>query len=137
KADTEDILVRLNITNRGPEQAPLAVLPTIWFRNTWSWAPTGVRPSVQGVEASHLAIVLDTPKYGRRYLHGDGAPELLITDNETNTTRLFGFDGPRYTKDAFHRYVVDGETRAINPEQRGTKAAALYRLVVAAGETVT
>ena len=137
KADTDDILVRLNITNRGPEDASVAVLPTIWFRNTWSWSPTAVRPSLRSADSSPASIALDEPKYGRRYLHGDGAPELLFTDNETNTTRLFGYDSPHYTKDAFHRYVVDGEQTAINPEHTGTKAAALYRLMVSPGETVT
>jgi hypothetical protein len=138
KADTDDILIRLNITNRGPEAAHLAVLPTVWFRNTWSWSRNGVRPALRRVDGPQQAVELDEPKYGHRYLHCDGTPELLFTENETNTTRLFGYDaGTPYTKDAFHRFIVDGDRCAVNPAQTGTKASALYSVLLAPGETIT
>jgi hypothetical protein len=153
KADAEDVLIRINVTNRGPVPATLDVLPTVWFRNTWSWFDNPERPSLARAAGDHSAFALDEPKYGRRYLHCDGvapgtgatgqstapgAPELLFTENETNTQAVFGYDnGARYTKDAFHRYVVQGHTGAVNPEERGTKGAARYVLTVAAGETVT
>ncbi len=144
KADPEDILIRIHITNRGPEPAPIDVLPTVWFRNIWSWYPNAKRPSLSCAAANTIA--LDDPKYGRRYLHCDDeagpkpspstVPTLLFTENETNCERIFG--GPSaspYVKDAFHRFIVHGETGAVNPAGRGTKAAARYSLTVAAGET--
>jgi mannosylglycerate hydrolase MGH1-like protein len=142
KADVEDILVRVHVTNHGREAASLHVLPTIWFRNTWSWVTNAVKPSLAQAHAGHATVVLDEPKYGRRWLHcaalGNTAPELLFTENETNTQRLFGYaDGARFTKDAFHRYVVGGEQEAVNPEGRGTKGAAHYRLRIEPGETAT
>jgi hypothetical protein len=138
KADAEDILIRVNIVNRGPETAGLDVLPTVWFRNTWSWSPNAVRPWLGRDAGQCAAVALDDPKYGRRVLHCDGDPELLFTENDTNTERVFGYDsGARYTKDAFHRYLIDGQANAVNPELRGTKAAARYAIDVASGETVT
>ena len=139
KADPEDILIRITVSNRGPEAATLDILPTVWFRNIWSWHPNGQPPSLAQVAGRGTAIALDEPMYGRRWLHCDAdpsgqAPQLLFTDNETNTARLFGYDGGTpYTKDAFHRYLIDGEQAAVNPESRGTKGAALYRLNVPAG----
>jgi hypothetical protein len=137
KADVEDILIRLHITNRGPERASIHVLPTVWFRNTWSWDGSVPRPLItRAGEAA--AFELHEPKYGRRWLHCDGAPRLLFTENETNSRRLFGDEGgPPYAKDAFHRFVVDGDDAAVNPDARGTKGAALYRLTVDAAATVT
>jgi mannosylglycerate hydrolase MGH1-like protein/glycosyl hydrolase family 63 len=134
KADTDDILIRLNITNRGADPAPVTVLPTVWFRNTWSWSSNVVKPILRRAVGS---IELDEPKYGRRYLHCDGAPALLFTDNETNTERLFGYGGARFTKDAFHRYLIENEGGAVNPDEHGTKAAALYPMTIGPGETVT
>jgi hypothetical protein len=148
KADVEDILIRLRITNKGPEAASLDVLPTVWFRNTWSWFPDVSRPSLARA-AGQPVFVLDEPKYGRRWLHCEPAnnqqgdsevsgPELLFTENETNTAKVFGFEsGARYTKDAFHRYLIEGETGAVNPHALGTKGAARYALRIAPGESVT
>src|SRR5262249_8804046 len=83
-------------------------------------------------------VVLAEPTYGRRWLYCDGRPELIFTDNDTNTERLYGFTNARpYVKDAFHRYLIQGERPAINPQESGTKAAAVYRITVAAGATVT
>jgi hypothetical protein len=138
KADVEDLLVRIHVTNRGPEAAGLDVLPTIWFRNTWSWSADAVRPMLGRAAGSDPAVALCEPTYGSRWLHCDGQPDLIFTDNETNTERLYGYaNGHRHTKDAFHRYVIQDERDAVNPQQSGTKSAALYRMDVAAGETVT
>jgi hypothetical protein len=137
KADVDDILIKIEVTNRGPERAAIDVLPTVWFRNTWSWHPNPARPSLRAAGAD--AIALREPKYGARYLHYQPAQsELLFTENETNTRRVFNFDdGARYTKDAFHRYVIEGETDAVNPEQAGTKAAIRYSVDLPAGQTAT
>jgi Glycosyl hydrolase family 63 C-terminal domain len=135
KGSTEDILVRIDVANRGPEAAELHVLPTVWFRNTWSWGTGEARPELHAVSAS--VIELNEPQYGKRWLFTDGA-ELLFTENETNTRKLYGSEGgPRHAKDAFHDYVVHGDAGAVNPARMGTKAAAHYRLTVGAGESVT
>jgi Mannosylglycerate hydrolase MGH1-like glycoside hydrolase domain len=138
KADPEDILVRIHVTNRGPEPAHLDLLPTIWFRNVWTWV-SGVEPPVAQVAAgSSACIALEETTYGKRYLHCEGTPTLLFTENDSNTERLFGYPNRRaFTKDAFHRYLIAGEKGAINPAQRGTKAAAHYSLNVPSGRTVT
>ncbi len=137
KADADDILIRIHVTNRGPAPAVLDVLPTVWFRNVWSWYGSPRRPSL--ARGGPQTIALDDPKYGRRYLHGDGvARSLLFTENETNCERIFGAPSPSpYVKDAFHRFVVHGEREAVNPDERGTKAAALYEVSGDSGETST
>jgi hypothetical protein len=137
KADVEDLLIRINIANRGPEAAPIHVLPTVWFRNTWSWGESSPKPRVAAAEGAP-AFVLDDAVLGRRFLHYEAGATPLFTENETNTERLFGSPGgPSYTKDAFHRYVIDGMHAAVNPALTGTKAAACYVLDVPAGATVT
>ena len=137
KADCDDILVRIHVTNRGPEAASIDVLPTVWFRNTWAWHPELPRPSLARAGATDT-VALREPKYGARYVHFDGAPSLLFTENDTNAERLYGSPNPSpYVKDAFHRFVVDGDTGAVNPAERGTKACAHYALTMAPGETVT
>ncbi len=139
KHDEDDILVRIEITNRGDQQAQLVLLPTLWFRNTWSWGAIGApleRPSLKRAEANRLQA--DHPTLGTFLLHLDGAPELLFTENETNTERLFGWAGDnRYYKDAFHRRIVNNVGDAVNPETRGTKACAVYRLDLRGGEATT
>jgi len=138
KADVEDILIRIHVSNRGPETAAIHVLPTIWFRNAWSWSDSSARPSVTADASGAGAFVLDEETYGRRWLHCAGQPTLLFTENETNTERLFGYaNGSRYVKDAFHRYLIDGAKDVVNPAQLGTKGAAHYSLQIPAGETVT
>ena len=138
KAHAEDILIRMRVTNRGTEAASIHLLPTVWFRNTWSWSQSEVKPLLRSAADGSRSIVLDEPKYGRRWLHYEGEPTLLFTENETNTERVFGFDsGSRYVKDAFHRYLIDEAHDAVNPERIGTKAAALYRLDVPAAGTAT
>jgi len=131
KADPEDVLVKISVHNRGPQSAKLHVLPTLWFRNTWSDGEGGPKPSLW---ANKGAIVATHPKLGEYVLQCDYAPELLFTENETNVKRLWAHDNPTpYVKDAFHEYVVHGNANAVNPAKTGTKAAAHYVLDVPAG----
>src|SRR5438874_8864020 len=136
KADAETVLARVTIHNRGPEPAPIHLLPTIWFRNRWSWTAGSTRPSLMRDEgpAGTSLVLLDEPMYGRRYLYVDGAPELLFTENETNASRLFGTanESP-FVKDAFNRFIVEGDASAVNPAQTGTKCAAHFSTTVASG----
>ena len=134
KASVDDILIRITVTNRGPEPATLHVLPTLWFRNTWSWGGDEhvVRPILKQLGESG-AVEVSHPEIGTRYLHSQGAT-LLFTENETNTER-FG-QGPSrtpYVKDAFDAYVVHGRYDRVNPDKKGTKVAALHALQVAPG----
>ena len=138
KADIEDILVRITVHNRGPEAASLHVLPTVWFRNTWSWGRGNPKPSLKRCGNSEAVTELSEPDYGKRWIVFDDNPNLLFTENETNTKRLFHYDnGARYTKDAFNDFVVGRRSSAVNPGQTGTKAAAHYDFTVAAGASVT
>jgi len=138
KADVEDILVRITIHNRGSEAAPLHVLPTVWFRNTWSWGYSVTKPSLKRYGSSNAVIELSEPEYGKRWLVFDGNPNLLFTENETNTRRLFRYDNELpHTKDAVDSFVVNGETGAVNPTQAGTKASAHYQLNIAARGSAT
>jgi hypothetical protein len=144
KADVEDILVRISVVNRGPEAAELHLLPTIWFRNTWSWGYGSPRPVLrkgakrEGGETGAALIELENETYGRRLLHCEGTPELLFTENETNIHKLYGAANPQpYVKDAFHEYVIRGARDAVNPQQTGTKAAAHYTLNINPGETMS
>ena len=134
KVSPEDICIRISITNQGSESAPLDVLPTLWFRNTWSW--TGDKPDAQVAKAADGVIKANNSKYGDRWLFCEGEPQLLFTDNETNLHRLYGVENSSsYVKDAFHEYIIHRNQEAINPKQCGTKAAAWYHLEIGAGET--
>jgi hypothetical protein len=139
KGSPEDILILVHVTNRGPEPASLDLLPTVWFRNVWSWGPGAIRPIVAADRSGGaVALALWEAYYGKRWLHCEGQPPLLFTENETNARRLFNDPaGGSYTKDAFHRYLIEHETAAANPLERGTKAAAHYALHLDAGETRT
>jgi len=134
KADVEDILVKITATNRGPEAASLNLLPTIWFRNTWSWNQNGTaKPTLRSTSEGVIEL-----NHGERWLYCDGAPELLFTENDTNTQRLFNSsNGSRYVKDGINEYVVHGNQQVVNPEQTGTKAAANYKVTIPPGETAT
>jgi Glycosyl hydrolase family 63 C-terminal domain len=135
KGDLEDILVKITATNRGPEAAPLRLLPTIWFRNTWSWAHDAERPDMRRIAGG---IELDHPSLGRRRLYCGGAPEILFTENETNYKRLFGIENrSACVKDGINDYIVDGKRDAVAPMPMGTKAAAHYKLYVPPGGSVT
>src|SRR5215475_7707011 len=136
KASPEDVCIRIEIANRGAETAELTLLPTIWFRNTWSWGSDIRRPRFkQGEPMNHTSVIeMDHEYYGLRRLFFEGQPTLLFTENETNTRRLYGEqEGPRYAKDSFHDYIVDGDKKAVNPELTGSKAAAHYVLTLAPG----
>ncbi len=133
KASPEDLLITIDVVNRGPEAAELTVLPTLWFRNTWSWGLDLRRPRLQQADTvdGWSQVAFTHHYYGERRLLCDGAPPLLFTENETNTRRLWGDpDGPRYAKDGINDYVVQGQQDAVNPESCGSKVAALYRLTV-------
>ena len=137
KADAEDILVRITVTNRGPESANLRVLPTIWFRNTWSWGQRELRPELRRSRSGPDPVIeLNQAQLVSRWLYCAGSPELLFTENETNYQRLCGFSNRApYVKDSINDYVVHGCKDAVNPEHTGTKAAAHYKLTLGAGET--
>jgi hypothetical protein len=136
KASPEDLLVEITVANRGPEAATLHVLPTLWFRNTWSWGGNAPRPGLR--QAAPDVITASHPELGERVLSCEGAAALLFTENETNTKRLFrSSNGTPFVKDGFHEYLVHGRREAVNPGQTGTKAAAHYPLTVGAGESRT
>ncbi len=135
KASPEDVLVQITIHNRGPEAAELHILPTLWFRNTWSWTGLADRPSLHRVDN---AIKATHPKLGERLLRCDGNPTLLFTENETNTQRIFGVPNRTpHVKDGINNYVVHADKDAVNPDQTGTKAAVQYRLNVKPGTSET
>jgi len=131
KADTEDLLVRISVHNRGPENAQIHLIPTLWFRNIWSWEDGGSKPVLgktapDTIRASH-------PQLGEYTLQCEGAQELLFTENETNDFRLWGTPNTSpYVKDAFHEYLIGGKRHTVNPSSSGTKAAAHYVLDVPA-----
>jgi len=140
KATPEDLCIRIQVVNRGPEQAELTLLPTLWNRNTWSWGADIRRPRFKQGESLDQVSVIETQHdhYGLRRLLCEGEPTLLFTENETNSRRLYGDpEGARYVKDSFHDYVVQGDKEAVNPDHLGSKAAARYVLILAAGETKT
>jgi len=139
KASPEDLLVEITVCNRGPEPSTLHVLPTVWFRNTWSWGDNGARPSLAQAPASQgRAIAITHPELGARLLRCDGDPELLFTENETNTERLFQVQNPTpYVKDGINDYLVHGRAEAVNPAKTGTKASAHYAVTVGAHASTT
>ena len=153
KADTDDVLIRVTAANRGPERTELHLLPTLWFRNTWSWTASvdEPRPVLRRSKSDPHAVIAEHASLGRHRLSchvGQLAgpapdaphctPELLFTENETNLARVFGAANPQpYVKDAFHELLVAGRSGVVNPAQIGTKAAAHYRFDVPAGGTAT
>jgi hypothetical protein len=139
KASIDDILVTITATNRGPDVADLDLLPTLWFRNTWSWTPGTARPQLRGraSEVGYAVISAAHPSLGPFWLLCEGLPELLVTENETNFRRLWGVPNPSpYVKDGVDAYVVGGVRDAVNPYLVGTKAAARYHVRLAGGESV-
>ena len=132
KADAGDICIRLTVRNAGSQPATLHLLPTLWFRNTWSWDEGTTKPSITSVDGGILRA--EHEQLGTVVLSGDGTPEPLFCDNETNTQRLWSADGPAYPKDGINDHLLTGAP-TVNPEQTGTKAALHYQLTVAAGET--
>jgi hypothetical protein len=132
KADPEDILVKITVYNRGPETAELHLLPTLWFRNTWSWEKGVAKPILR--QCGDGTVVASHNELGDLTLLCEGNPDLIFTENESNSDRLWGQPNPSpYVKDAFHSFVVAGRREVVNPSRTGTKAAAHYRLQVPAG----
>jgi hypothetical protein len=140
KADVEDILIKITAVNRGPEAATLHLLPSLWFRNTWSWGKDLRRPSSQRATSvpGGVCAELQHWQYGKRWLLSSGQPELLFTENETDFARLFnGKNRTPYVKDAFHEYLIRGNKSAVNPQQAGTKMAAYYPFEIGPGQSQT
>ncbi|HEV7199445.1 MAG TPA: glucosidase [Candidatus Limnocylindria bacterium] len=136
KESPEATLIRITVHNRGPESATLRVMPTLWFRNTWSWDPDPPRPVLRQAEPG--VIEATHHELGTMRLTCEGSPELLFTENESNSARLWGqVNATSYVKDAFHEFVVAGRADAVNPALEGTKAAAHYALEIPAGGSQT
>ena len=136
KASPEDLLIQITVTNRGAADSPVHVLPSLWFRNTWSWQPGTVRPELRQIRPG--VVVVSHPVLGERTLYVESEHELLFTENDTNEERIFGrANRTPYVKDGINNYVVHGQSRAVNPEHRGTKVAAHFALTVGAGDSKT
>lgn len=138
KAAPEDLLIRITVHNRGPELATLELLPTLWFRNDWSWGDAVPRPmlcqAAQDKDGGTVAI--SHRDLGERSFFAEGAAALLFTENETNAERLFGKpNASPYVKDSINDFILHGKQDAINPEKRGTKVSARYPLTLEAGES--
>ena len=138
RPDVDDILIRVTIANRGPEAADLTFLPTLWFRNTWSWnhkGEAGLRPKLYLQESGHVRA--EHHSLGDFLWQFEGAAEALFTENESDGEALWGLPGSGdYHKDAFHKYLTQGVRHAVHPNHEGTKCCAVYRLSVGAGEQV-
>jgi hypothetical protein len=136
KADVDDVLIKITVANRGDENATINVLPTVWFRNDWTWNGTGAECEMRSVGSG--VIEIDHKSLGRRWLYFEGSPELLFTENETNNARLFGSaNRTPFVKDAFNEYIVNGREDAVNPALTGTKATANYEVTVPAGSEIS
>jgi hypothetical protein len=136
KVSAEDILIKILTVNRGPEKAGVHLLPTLWFRNTWSWEPDTARPSLSLSRSDEGLSVLEAfhPQLGKRWLYCEQPAEVLFVENETNHQRLFGVrNTTAYVKDGIHDYIVYGRHESVNPEKTGTKASALYKLGIESG----
>ena len=134
KASPDDVLIQVTVHNRGPETATLHVLPTIWFRNIWSWDADVPRPELSQIGDANRAIAVSHASLGQRFFVAEGAAELLFTENDTNNQRLFNSpNASPYVKDGINDYIVHGRKEAVNPNKTGTKASAHYPLTVAAG----
>ncbi len=140
KSSPDDLLIRLTVSNRGPDAAPLWLLPNVWFRNTWSWDHGTAKPQLcRGDNGSIECIHAELGRYSLTCEITDQAqvPEILFTENETNFARLFEtVNASPYVKDAFHRYLIEGERQAINPAQTGTKAAMVLPVTIAGGQSL-
>ncbi len=138
KVASEDLLIKINVVNRGPASASLRVLPTLWFRNTWSWMPGQAKPSLSIGQASddRRIILASHAQLGDYQLICEDKVPVVFVDNETNAQRLFGSKNTSdYVKDGINNYVLFGDNTTVNPEGTGTKASADYTLTLAAGES--
>lgn len=135
KEGPEDIGIRIRAINRGPDPAPLHILPTLWFRNTWSWGEPGATKPEMHLSPAANAVIANPWGLPEYHLYAEGASEWIFAENETNAERLFGAPNPApFSKDAFHDYVIHGRREAVNPAGFGTKAAAVFHKVLAPGE---
>jgi hypothetical protein len=140
KGAPDDVLMLVTAINRGPDPAPLHLLPTLWFRNTWSWGGEAPKPSLAAVtgDSGATAVSASHPELGEWLLSADGAAELLFCENETNQQRLFGLPNTSdYVKDGINDFVVGGQAGAVNSERAGTKVAAHHVLELGPGETAS
>ncbi|MBD2312124.1 glucosidase [Desertifilum sp. FACHB-1129] len=140
KASDEDILIQIQVINRGPEAKPLHLLPTLWFRNTWSWFPDEQKPllKVEQADRARSKIAASHPTLGDRWLYCQAPDELLFTENETNSERLFNTpNASPYVKDGINQYIVEGKTQAVNPDGLGTKFSGHYTWTIQPGESKT
>jgi hypothetical protein len=140
KTMPDDLLIRITAHNRGPDSATLHILPTVWFRNTWSWGQSIEKPTLRGVmsASSPPVIQVSHPTLGDRFLYCEGNPEFLFTENETNTERLWNQPNPTpYVKDGINDAVVYGQSDKVNPNRVGTKAAIHYVVEIDAGKSAT
>ncbi len=143
KRSPEDMLWRITVTNHGPEAAPIHVLPTLWLRNVWKWGNDREAPLVKpSLNLHDDCLLVSHESLGMYRFHLDSpdftdAVPWLFTENETNYESVYGTPGPPYSKDAFHRYLIKGETAAVSPDPFGTKAAAVFKFMVQPGQSVT
>ncbi len=140
KNTPEDILIQITVVNHSDQSQSLSVLPTLWFRNTWSWDEDVPKPSLKIDQntSSITSIEAIHPEQGTYWLYCEGTPELLFTENETNSQKVFNFDdGAKYVKDSINDYVVNGQKETVNPNKIGTKFSPHYQLTLAGGETKT
>src|SRR5215467_11050272 len=137
KGSPEDILIQVTIFNRGSEQALLHVLPTLWFRNTWSWIEGAKRPVLRLAKGvSDASVVASLHEFGDKFLYCEGQVPLLFTENETNNRRLYGTPNrTNHVKDGINNYVVHQQLEAVNPAGTGTKVSPHYQLTIPAGES--
>jgi hypothetical protein len=138
KESAEDILIKISVFNRGPEPAAVNVLPTLWFRNVWSWGGQVKKPDLQQITGKASTVIIKTnhSELGNYYLYCEGNPSLLFTENETNTERIFGTSNQSpFVKDGINNCIVHGRREAVNPKNTGTKAAADYSLTVEPGKS--
>ncbi len=135
KETAEDILVVITVHNRGPEAAEIHLLPTLWYKNTWSWGDNSIKPELSKLKESAIGVFANGQDAGSQYLYCDGEPKLLFTENETNNERVFGSSNHSpYVKDAFHQFLINKVDTAVNPAETGTKVAACYKLKLKKGE---
>ncbi|WP_281258916.1 hypothetical protein [Stenomitos frigidus] len=138
KRSAEDMLIQITVINRGSEAKTLHLLPTLWFRNTWSWNSELEKPTLQALHSDDDGTLIEAfhPTLGKRWFYAQGNADVLFTENETNHERLFGLpNASPYVKDGINDYVVKGCKGAVNPNQIGTKAAAHYIFTLSPGET--
>ncbi len=137
KTSPEDLMVQITAWNRGGQEATVHILPTLWFRNTWSWTPGQPKPALQLATTGEPAVIVaQHPALGERFLYCEGRPELLFTENETNHERLFGTaNASPYVKDGINEYVIHDKPEAVNPARTGTKVSPRYQLRIAPGQS--